>query len=231
MADGSWHAQDGEDGVQFIEAAKMNDAGELRNLVRSDKLPYINYIVYMSGYYGEPALHVAIRQNSLECMDVLLGCSQLDMATLSDYTALEGVNALTLCVVLDRKAAFHKLLQAGASVNGVDGIGSPTIVWAVSYNRLYYVIELLCRGANVNDKTADDETPLYFAKYHKFVEMEKFLREMGAKDPFEDDDEVACSPFSRSRLITAHANARMQEKLRHLENMHNGFYESSDGEE
>ena len=186
MADACWHEQDGEDGVQFIEAAKMGNADELRRLICSDKSHYINHVIYMSTYYGEPALHVAIRENYAECMDVLLGCWHLDISTLSDYTSLDGVNALTLCVILDRPVAFQKLISVGASVNGLDGIGTPTVVWAASQNRIDYMEELLCHGADVNATTADGETPLYFAKLHDYIEMQVFLLKMGGIDHFYD---------------------------------------------
>ena len=187
MADACWHEEDGEDGVQFIEAAKMGNADELRRLICSDKSQYINHVIYMSTYYGEPALHVAIRENYAECMDVLLDCSHLDISALSDYT-LDGVNALTLCVILDRPVAFQKLINVGASVNGLDAIETPTVVWAASQNRIDYMAELLRHGADVNATTADGETPLYFAKLHNYIKMQDFLLKMGGIDHFDDSE-------------------------------------------
>jgi ankyrin repeat protein len=246
MTDACWHQEEGEDGVQFIEAAKNGDADELRRLIRSDKLPYINHTIYMSGYYGQPALHCAIENDNPECMDVLLN-SQVDLSTLSDYTACDGVNALTLCVILDRPVAFQKLLKAGASVHGVDAIGSPTMVWAASHNRLNYAAELICNGADVNAKTADGETPLYFAKLHNFVQMQELLLKMGATDDDDNDDNggdklPVLGQFKPSmptqQTITKNDNRRKLDriqrlcerrycdKLRILDNRLHGFYEN-----
>jgi ankyrin repeat protein len=234
MADACWHEQDDEDeeeGVKFIEAAKMGNADELRRLICSDELPYINHIVYMDSYYGEPALHVAIRENYAECVDVLLGCPQLDISTLSDYTALDGVNALTLCVILDRPVAFQKLISVGASVNGLDAIDTPTVVWAASQNRIDYMGELLCHGADVNATTRDGETPLYFAKLHNYIEMQEFLLKMGGIDPFDDDgSQIRISngtrPMNddeRKRLrIDTLAKCRHADKIRIHENQASG---------
>ena len=210
MADACWHEQDGEDGVQFIEAAKMGNADELRRLICSDKLHYINHAIYMSTYYGEPALHVAIRENYAECMDVLLGCSHLDISTLSDYSCLDGVNALTLCVILDRPVAFQKLISVGASVNGLDAIETPTVVWAASQNRIDYMEELLCHGADVNATSADGETPLYFAKLHNYIEMQDFLRKVGGIDHFDDSE----PKNGELKPLQLHKEAELSNRLR-----------------
>ena len=220
MEDAGSHEQDDEEveeGVMFIEAAKMGNADELRRLICSDEVRYINHIVYMDTYYGEPALHVAIRKNDAECVDVLLGCPQLDITTLSDYTALDGVNALTLCVILDRPAAFQKLISKGASVNGLDAIETPTVVWAASENRIDYMGELLCHGADVNAPSADGETPLYFSRLHGYDEMQDFLIKMGGIDRFDDGEPKPLKLTKRAEWSNRRRTVRALAERRYAE--------------
>lgn len=211
MSGEKWLCDDGEEGVQLIDAVKNGDPSKLSALLANGLGEKVNLCIYMSCNYGDPALHEAIKAHDDRCVDILLQCPYLDLSAKSDYTSKEGVDALTMCIIYDNPRVFKKLMTMQAPIeNPDDGPGATALIWAASENRIEYAAELVRAGADVNAQTRDGETALDFAIMHKFHQMANFLLDVGANERDGEDMEG----IKDSQLLKRY-NTRLQIKKRH----------------
>lgn len=96
----------------------------------------------------------------------------------------DGENALliNLSLAWGPSASAHLLIEAGSDIQRQDGLGMPPLAWAVNNRDIDTVRQLLKLGADVNIRTAKNETLLQLAQRINEPAILTLLRQAGAKD-------------------------------------------------
>uniref|UniRef100_W5NA12 NF-kappa-B inhibitor alpha n=1 Tax=Lepisosteus oculatus TaxID=7918 RepID=W5NA12_LEPOC len=137
---------------------------------------------------GNTALHIACREGLRECVRELVSHS-LSRAPLHT-TNYAGVTPLHIAVQKVDEGAVRLLLHAGADANRRDlSSGRTALHWAVESQSAALVRLLLSRGAAVDAPSYAGHTPLYCALHRPSEAVRSLLREGGAVEPLEEDEE------------------------------------------
>lgn len=155
----------------FLRAVQFDDPRTVRSLLTEGIDP--NRVNPLS---GEPALVVAVREGSMNVLQLLLANARIQV----DAPAKNGNTALMMAAFKRNMAAAEALLAKGAAVNRV---GWTPLHYAAASGDLEIGGLLLQRGAKVDPvspKASGSYTPLMMAAREGQEDFAKFLIEHGA---------------------------------------------------
>ncbi len=156
--------------TRVLEAAKLRDAGAVRQLLRQKAA------VNVAAPDGMMALHWAAHLDDVETAELLVRAGA-DVKAPNRY----GVTPLTLACTNGDTAMVELLLQAGADPNTVLPEGETALMTAARTGRLEAVNALLARGAGVNrQENFRGQTALMWAAAEGHVAVVERLIEQGA---------------------------------------------------
>jgi len=128
---------------------------------------------------GWTALMIAAAEGHPDAVDLLLEKGAYPDAMNSyRHTALMFASSYGFTKIVD------SLLKKGADPNIIpaDKEGAPALVAAAAGNHISIVEALLKNGANINTRTMDGKTALYWAKKQRYSKLEKLLTDAGATE-------------------------------------------------
>jgi ankyrin repeat protein len=128
---------------------------------------------------GATALISAAEMQSFEMVQLLLS-HRADVNAISN----SGVSALVCAAGTLRLDIVRALLDAGADPDAKDQRGNTPLTISIAAGGAPELVKLLLDyGADPNLKGTDDRTPLRHAERRESAEIERLLREAGAKGP------------------------------------------------
>ncbi|GAM20862.1 hypothetical protein SAMD00019534_040370 [Acytostelium subglobosum LB1] len=160
----------------LIKAIKENDLNTLDSILK------LQTDINVCDTEGTPALHLAAASNNIPLMMLLL--KHNDSKILQKDSL--GNSPLHLfsqkCLTLTSEEPILKLIDKGCSTNAQNNFGETPLHTAImSTTPKTFLIEvLLNKGANINQKTKNDETPLLYAIKFAKVEFVRLLIQRGA---------------------------------------------------
>lgn len=153
-----------------------------------DKVNLMNFLIQNGAdinikIKGLTLLEIAIRNNSKECLQILVNHLKNSIDKINPSTEY---TPLTYASLLGHIDCLQILIRAGAQINLKDGGGETALHRATSENHIDCIISLLDAGANINaqidypDENIDGYTSLHYASYYGDVEIVKLLLEHGS---------------------------------------------------
>ncbi|XP_052775475.1 transient receptor potential cation channel subfamily A member 1-like [Mya arenaria] len=125
---------------------------------------------------GNSALHLAVQNNKLEAIDLLLDHgAEINMQTNTNYTPLH------MAVIGGHIAIVKELLYRGADLEARDGDHMTPVHRCAMYGKTDVLQVLLEKGANINARTSEQMTPLLVATWKGHLHVIEFLLSNGAK--------------------------------------------------
>lgn len=138
------------------------------------------------GEQYEPVLHYAVAGGNVEVVRMLLHAGAA-----VDELDLKGLIPLAIAARDGHHDVVVCLLQAGAKVDASSYREMPTaLMMASSYGHLAIVETLMQHGANVNFKSVDHLSPLFFAAQGGHVAIARALLQAGANPGHKDVKEM-----------------------------------------
>lgn len=165
----------------FIRAAEMDDAAGVSKLLAAGIDPNTT-----EAQRGEPALVVAIRENSARVIDVLLA----DPRTRLEATARNGNTALMMAAYQGNMPVVRKLLAKGAAVNRP---GWTALHYAAGGGHGEIVKLLLDKGAEIDAVSTHGITPLIWAAREGKHDAIMALLERGADRTRRDSEKLTAA--------------------------------------
>ncbi|WP_296949631.1 ankyrin repeat domain-containing protein [uncultured Massilia sp.] len=159
-----------DDAVDFFRAVEMDDARSVKSLLGRGVDPN------GTSRAGEPALVLAVREGSMQVLDVLLAAPGIRV----DAPAMNGNTALMMAAFKGNRPAVDALLAKGAAVNRE---GWTPLHYAAAAGDVGIAGLLLQRGARidaVSPKASGAYTPLMMAAREGREECAVFLAGKGA---------------------------------------------------
>jgi ankyrin repeat protein len=129
--------------------------------------------------FSEGDIHVESARGKLDNVEVLL-LQNPQLVNLVDK--MDYGTPLHSAPVYGQQEACLLLIEHGANLNSVDGLGPSPLFWSIGGSEPGVVRLLIDRGADVNLKNAEGITPLRHALDKKQDEIAALLREHGAKE-------------------------------------------------
>jgi uncharacterized protein len=127
---------------------------------------------------GETALGMAVTQDSMEMMAVLLEVGANPNTRLPD-----GKTALMKAGDRGNIEMMEKLINAGADVNLQDDYGATALMWSCHRGYLDAVkVLLICNDLDLSIKNQGGYTALKLAERNQYPEVVELLRQAGAED-------------------------------------------------
>lgn len=91
-------------------------------------------------------------------------------------------NFLTKQIEKGNLAGLRFCIENGIAVGTVDAHGFTPLLLASHYGQLEIVKYLVEKGANINLKTPNGYSALWWARFREFPEIATYLRSVGAKE-------------------------------------------------
>jgi ankyrin repeat protein len=162
----------------FIRAAEMDDVSGVSKMLAAGMDPNT-----AEAQRGEPALVLAIREDAMRVVDVLLK----DPRTRLEATASNGNTALMMAAFKGNRVAVEKLLAKGAVVNRS---GWTALHYAAAGGHGEIVKLLLDKGAQIDAIATHGITPLILAAREGKHDAIIVLLERGADRTLRDSERL-----------------------------------------
>ena len=168
----------------FIFAVKFNDVSTVRTLLQRGMDP--NSVEPLR---GESALMVAIREKSMNVVDLLLSASDIKL----EQHARNGDTALMLASFLANTEVVKKLIAAGAEVNQP---GWAAVHYAAASGSVETLNLLLEHAAYIDSESPNKTTPLMMALNFGMYDTAKVLIDSGADISLKNDAGMTALDFA-----------------------------------
>jgi len=168
----------------FIFAVKFNDVSTVRTLLQRGMDP--NSVEPLR---GESALMVAIREKSMNVVDLLLSASDIML----EQHARNGDTALMLASFLANTEVVKKLIAAGAEVNQP---GWAAVHYAAASGSVETLNLLLEHAAYIDSESPNKTTPLMMALNFGMYDTAKVLIDSGADISLKNDAGMTALDFA-----------------------------------
>ena len=155
--------------------------------------------------YGLSALHLAIKNNSIRSVNVLLANKNIDLESKlpegyfthlgedsSDAVYIGNATPLIYAIFKSKgdSRIVNELIRKGASVNATDEEGWTTFLYAAAFGNSSMLRNILSKNKNlINSKTKNNVTPLHMAVVYDNLDNIKYLvRNLKVDINAKDDD-------------------------------------------
>ena len=138
---------------------------------------------------GASMIHLASKIGAIELLNHLI----VKGADLKKRDQINGLNCLLYAVEAGQIKIIERLLDLKMSVNSVNNSGETALHLACKNQNMEMIKFLLAKGANIQAKTTDKNTPLHYATASKTssIEIVDYLITKGAKmDTLNSSDEA-----------------------------------------
>ena len=185
--------------IELFKAIEKDDSRNIRSLI--NRGANIN----AKDGYGLSALHLAIKNNSIRSVNILLANKNIDLESKlpkgyfthlgEDYEDSVYIgNATPLIYAIFKSKGdsriVNELIRKGANVNATDEEGWSTFLYAAAFGNSSMLRNILSKNKNlINSKTKDNVTPLHMAVVYDNLDNIKYLvRNLKVDINAKDDD-------------------------------------------
>ena len=175
-------------------------AGAYDDFFRAVKVDYPSQIVRLAekGFDvnalsedGQPALVLAIKEDSDKVVDALLALPQLNL----EARNAAGESALMMAAIRGKLPTMQKLLARGVTVNHA---GWTPLHYAASQGGLEGIELLLAKDAQINARSPNGTTPLMMAARYGSEDAANLLLRRGADATLKNDKGLSAADFART---------------------------------
>ena len=185
--------------IELFKAIEKDDSRSIRALI--NRGANIN----AKDGYGLSALHLAIKNNSIRSVNVLLANKNIDLESKlpegyfthlgedsSDAVYIGNATPLIYAIFKSKgdSRIVNELIRKGASVNATDEEGWTTFLYAAAFGNSSMLRNILSKNKNlINSKTKNNVTPLHMAVVYDNLDNIKYLvRNLKVDINAKDDD-------------------------------------------
>ena len=162
------YAQTADQAVDFAKAAKFDNVSEVKYLLSKGVTPNAVDI------NGNPMLFLAIKDNSVKVIDLLLNDKKIDV----DLSTKNGETPLMMASIQGNLPLVETLVLKNKAM--VDHIGWTPLHYACAKGHLDVAQFLIANGAIVDAMSAGNTTPLMMAVQSGNEQLVKLLLDKGA---------------------------------------------------